>query len=200
MTSLIVRLVSMPRRCPTVFMTWPTTRVGCRWVILPIRRSSRSSRSAVVARAWPVPVPECVDAHDHGGWGWFERVPGPGVEGRASKVRGGGRADGHRVALPAGYVEVEPDRASADLVHLDQLARQALDRHPHDRRADRCDDHQERAHCSVRIRSELVPDRHQDHRRRTRRPTPPTPRLARRMELHNHPLKRDIKPAAGPKR
>jgi hypothetical protein len=50
---------------------------------------------------------------------------GPRVEGRAGKVRHGDRTHGHGVALPVGYVEVEPDRASAVLVHLVQLARKA---------------------------------------------------------------------------
>jgi hypothetical protein len=101
----------------------------------------------------------------------------------------------HGLSLSAGHFEMEQDRAPHVLVHLDELARSAAHQPARDRRPDRCDHHNDRVNDPSRSRSELVSQRRQDQRHRTRRPPTHTPRMARRMELHTErPNKPDVNP------
>jgi hypothetical protein len=57
------------------------------------------------------------------------------------KAGGRDRPGDHRVPLPAGHLQVEPDRASPVLPDLDELARPAAGKPRGDRRPDRRDHH-----------------------------------------------------------
>ena len=108
-------------------------------------------------------------------WKWFLAPP-----------RRRHRPRDHRRALPARHQQMEQDRAPPLQLHLDELARPTPHRHRRHRRAHRLHHHPSRAHRPSRLRPQLVPTRHQDHRPPNATPAAAPPRLARRMELHHH--------------
>jgi hypothetical protein len=89
--------------------------------------------------------------------------------------------------MPPGTLEVEQDRAPPVLVHLDELASQAPHHLPHRCRAHRRHHNPHRAHRPIRPRHQPLPNRPENHPRRTRcRPRHP-PHLAPRLELQHQP-------------
>jgi Rhodopirellula transposase DDE domain len=79
-------------------------------------------------------VPDGWAAAGHRRRGRVQRVPDPGVEDRAGRVRGRDRPPGDGVPLPAGHLQVEQDRTPAVQPHLDELARAPADLPRGDRR------------------------------------------------------------------
>lgn len=93
--------------------------------------------------------------------GGVQRVPGPGVEGRARPARGPRRHRHHRVPVPAGHEQVEPHRAEAlERSHL-QLARPTPDQPRGRRQLHRRDDEQEGLEGPGPPRDRLLPERGQ---------------------------------------
>ena len=84
-------------------------------------------------------------ADDHGGLRRLEWCARAALEGRTAKARRRDRARHPRPPLSAGHVEVEQDRAPAVLPHHAELARPAAHRSSRRGRADRRNDHQDRA-------------------------------------------------------
>jgi transposase len=97
-----------------------------------------------VRRWWgggrPGRLPAGHQAADHRGRRRVQRLPHPGMEGRAGRPGRRDRAGGHRLPLPARDVEVEQGRAPAVLPHHDELAGTATDQ-PRGRRAGHRRDH-----------------------------------------------------------
>ena len=72
---------------------------------------SRWRRSAAGGRWWAPGVPAGQPAAGHRRCWRVQRLPQPAVEGRARQAGRRDRSPGHRVPLPAGHLQVEPDRA-----------------------------------------------------------------------------------------
>ena len=122
----------------------------------------------------------------------LQRLPHPGLEGRARRPGRRDRAGDHRLPLPARDVEVEQGRAPALLPHHDELAGTAADQ-PRGHRPDhRRDHHPHRAAGPRRAGRQHLRHWRQDQRPANGRPAPDPPRLARRLELHPPP--RGIRP------
>ena len=105
-------------------------------------------------------------------------------------ARARARPGDQRVALPAGNLEVEPDRAPALRPDLHELARQAADQPRSHRRDDRRDHHQDRAEGAGRAGHRHLREGHQDLRQRDEGPgaaLDQAQRLPRRVELHPAP-------------
>src|SRR5512135_2212732 len=76
---------------------------------------------------------------DHGGWRREQRITCTTLEARAPGFGERVGIEDLGVSLPAGYQQVEQDRASALLVHQPELARQAAGQPRGDRQPDRGD-------------------------------------------------------------
>ena len=77
-------------------------------------------------------------------------------ENRTGCTRCRHRLDHHRMPPAAGHQQVEQDRASTVLPHLDELARQTIDQPRSDRRDHRRDDHQHRPDRPRRTRDRAI--------------------------------------------
>ena len=117
------------------------------------------------------------------------RLQAPGsrlqaLEGRASTIRRPYLAHDRRLALPAGYFEVELDRAPSLLPHHPKLARPAA-RRPRDRhQADRRHKNDDRPARQSKARHPLVAPWRQGQRDRDGCTSPGRGGLSWRMELH----------------
>ena len=113
-----------------------------------------------------------------------QRIPGPGLEDRARRLRRRHRPDGDRRPPTARHQQMEQDRAPAVLPDHPELARTTTDQPPSHRRPDRQHQNSNRPERARRPGHRPIPDRHQLQRQRHRRPTPGPTRLPRRLELH----------------
>ena len=90
-----------------------------------------------------------------------------------------------RLSFPAGYQQVEQDRASTLLVHQPELARQASAKFPDHRQSHCRDYHLNRPQGSCRAKYGILPGGHQGLRSGTRTNQHPARQIPRRLELRN---------------
>lgn len=147
-TCTISRTRRSARWCHTSMTSLPTeaSSVSASPAIPP---SSRWPRSAVGWSAWGASATHKTITADRGGSKWRARAT---VEGRAAEARRRHWPHAPHPSLPAGYIEVEPNRASPVLPHHAELARPAADRSARGGGADRRDHHQDGLEGRVRPR------------------------------------------------
>src|ERR1019366_8708970 len=104
------------------------------------------------------------DIPANAGCGRLQRQPAAAAEGGAGQARARARPGDQRVPLPAGDLEMEPDRAPALCPDLHELARQAADQPRSHRRDNRRDRHQDRADRPGRAGHRHLREGHQDLR------------------------------------
>jgi len=93
---------------------------------------------------------------------------------------------------PPRHLQVEPHRAAHVLLHHQKLARPASHHLSHRGQIDRRHDHRHRSADRGGVGSRRLSHRHQGHESPTCRRAPPTPRLARRMELRHPPPQQNM--------
>ena len=115
----------------------------------------------------------------------FQRLSGPGLEGRTGQLGGRHRTGDHRLPLSAGHVEVEQDRAPHVQLHHHELARPTPHLLPGRRAVGTANTTTNKGlKIGSGTRRVLVPDRREDHQQRACcRPAHP-PRVPRGLELH----------------
>ena len=126
----------------------------------PTPPSSRSSPSAAGGTRWagpgsPTPTRLLITADAGGSNGYRVRAWKVELARLAAET---GLRD-HGLPLPAGHLEVEPDRAPHVQLHHHELAGPAPDQRAHHHRADLRHHHQHRPHHPSRLRPQLVPNR-----------------------------------------
>ena len=126
------------------------------WVNVGTDHDTAAFAVESVRRWWkaarPGGVPAGRAAADHRRRRRLQRLPHPGVEGRAGRPGRRDRPGDHRLPLPARHFKVEQGRAPAVLPHHDELARTAPDQPRGHREHHRRDHHPHRAEGPRRAR------------------------------------------------
>ena len=126
-----------------------------------------------------VRFPDATRSHDHRRCRRIQRLPGPGLEGRARSIGGRDRPRHHRLPLSTGDLQVEPDRAPTLQFHHHQLARSASHHHAHHHRTDFRHLDQHGTHRLGRVRPDVVSEGRKGHQQAARRLAPHSPRVPR---------------------
>jgi hypothetical protein len=112
------------------------------WVSVGVDHNTAAFAVATLQRWWEQVGQRTYPAADRllvGADAGGPTATGAGLEARASQARPGDRASDHRLPLPPGTLQVEPDRASVVQRDLDELARASAGQPRGDRGADRGD-------------------------------------------------------------